>query len=419
MTTTQLTADGGWCWFSDPRAVYYNGKTYFGYTAGNSAGRVYACCYDHATKTVSVAFDLYGAFFENDDHDNPVFLIRHSDHKILAFYNLHVGDHYSRLSSDPEDTTSWGAAVNITAQTGALTPTYVNPIQLIGEADDPIYLFFRECDAGGCARQSMSYSKSINEGGSWATRIKVAHITYHKVAQNRMDRIDFCLSEHPVEERDHGIYHMYYQGGNFYKSDGTVITADKPYECTDLTQVYDGTDVMGWIWDIAIEPVTKYPVIVYATFPATTNHRYSYARWTGAAWDKHEICAGGTHICDVGAGVEYYSGGVYLDHNDPSVVYVSQQVGSQWEIFRYQTADGGATWSNVAITTSSDKQQLRPITVRDYANDLQALWLSGTYTTYTDWDVDILGWGATGAKVLHVLTSQGKALKHGATLLIG
>ena len=25
-----LTSDGGWCWFSDPRAIFHNGSLYFG-----------------------------------------------------------------------------------------------------------------------------------------------------------------------------------------------------------------------------------------------------------------------------------------------------------------------------------------------------------------------------------------------------
>ena len=30
-----LNTDGGWCWFSDPRALFHNGKLYYGYVKSN------------------------------------------------------------------------------------------------------------------------------------------------------------------------------------------------------------------------------------------------------------------------------------------------------------------------------------------------------------------------------------------------
>ena len=48
-----LTDDGAWCWFSDPRAIYFNGKyrrTYAGWI--DQAGNVMVGFYDHDSKTI-------------------------------------------------------------------------------------------------------------------------------------------------------------------------------------------------------------------------------------------------------------------------------------------------------------------------------------------------------------------------------
>ena len=40
------------------------------------------------------------------------------------------------------------------------------------------------------------------------------------------------------------------------------------------------------------------PVLVFASFPTVTDHRYHYARWTGSAWEVNEITAAGGSIAD-------------------------------------------------------------------------------------------------------------------------
>ena len=69
-----VTFDGGWCWFSDPRAVYFEGKhkrTYTGWI--DSYGAIHIAYYDHDTHEIKskVLYDK----LETDDHDNPVILI--------------------------------------------------------------------------------------------------------------------------------------------------------------------------------------------------------------------------------------------------------------------------------------------------------------------------------------------------------
>lgn len=403
--TIAAAPKGGWCWFGDPRAYYHDGKTVMGWLDG-STGLPMAAAWDHASRTLSTPVSLYTlSTFETDDHDNPAFLRRASDGKILAAYTLHVGAAYTALSTNADDATAFGSITNVTSQFGSLSGgagyTYAHLAQLLDETNDPIYYTYRYHDTGGTAH--LAFSKSTDGGATWTARTAVCVVTYHKLAKNGEDRIDFILSNHPDDAGNHDIRHMYLQGGNWYKSDGTQITASQPFAITEATRIYDGSTTMGWLWDIAIDPATGYPVVAFATFPGATNpggpatdHRAYYGRWTGSAWDVHEIVPMGGKIPTAdqpgGNPQSFYSGGVVLDQSDPSIAYVSVEVSAgRWDIYRYKTTDGGATWSSYALTSSG--KNVRPVSVLNHARDLQVLWLTGTYTNYVTYSQGTAGAG--------------------------
>lgn len=384
-------ANGAWSWFTDPRAVYYNDHTYFGYVTLD--GDVYIRRYTHSTGIADTVFDLHPTL-EIDDHNNPSILIRDSDKRLMVFYSAHGGPTiYMRISTNPEDVSAWGAETSLDSQLGGAAYSYSWPIQLTGEASDPIYLFYR--DPIDVNTTALRFSKSTDDGSTWAAQTLLFSATnrssYYKIIQNGTDRIDFAISDgSPVYDADVSIYHFYYSGGNYYKTDGTLIVGGAPLAPADLTKVYDGAaGDTSWIWDVAIDGTGK-PYVTFATFPSEIDHRYWYGRWTGAAWDTHEICAGGTELY---AGV-YYSGGVVLDSSNPTIVYLSKQISGQWEIYKYTTVDGGATWTATAITSGSAAKNIRPVAVRNSAGDLRFLWLKGTYTTYTNYSMELWGSGS-------------------------
>src|SRR5437763_17082055 len=70
-TSYSLTNDGAWTWFNDPRAIVDGNSLLSGWVTLD--GHILAGRFDlttHATTTV----DLYGQFFQSDDHDNPASL---------------------------------------------------------------------------------------------------------------------------------------------------------------------------------------------------------------------------------------------------------------------------------------------------------------------------------------------------------
>lgn len=382
--------DGMWSWFTNPRAVYYNGKTYTGTV--DTAGDVSIYQFNHATYRMTT-FPLRRALQE-DDHDHPSILIRDSDKRLITFYCKHNDTTiYQRISTNAENITVWGTEASLNTALGSSIYTYPCPVQLTGEASSPIYLFFRSQSA---SIPGIYYSKSTDGGVTWSTAVRVfANSTqrpYFHLVANGTTRIDFVVSDgHPVEVATNSLYHCYYQSGNIYKTDGTLVGAidSGPYTpSSSLTKVYDGTTNPSWNWDIAIDG-SGYPVIVYAQFQNTfVDHFYRYARWTGSAWADNQVVAGGSYLYSA---EKQYSGGICLDHADVNTVYLSKQVSSQWEIWRYMTADNGATWdAGVAITSGSSVKNIRPYVPINSVSALKTLWVNGTYTSFTNYDMNVL-----------------------------
>jgi hypothetical protein len=79
-----FTDNGAWCWFSDPRAIHFNGRTYAGWV--DSLGNVVVGFYDHKTKYIETR--VLHENLEVDDHDNPSLCIDNVG-KLLVFYSKH------------------------------------------------------------------------------------------------------------------------------------------------------------------------------------------------------------------------------------------------------------------------------------------------------------------------------------------
>jgi len=374
-----LKTSGAWCWFQDPRAIRYVGtydKTYWAWVAKN--GDIKISSYNHKTKVADTFTPK--ATLQVDDHAAPALLVR-NDGKIIIFYTPHnTTTIYYRISTNAEDISAWGAEKNISPVSPELS--YVHPVQLSAEANK-IYLFFR-----GGNLNKWSYVTSTDGGDTFSvatTLISIgAETSYHqylKIESNNVDKIYFTHSGHPLNETP-SVYFFYYYNGSYYKADDTEIVGGLPLDRDDMDLVYDATEggnYSAWIYDIAVSGSTYY--VVFATLVSSADHRYNYARWTGVAWDVNEITTAGGELYVN----SYYSGGISLDHETPSIVYLSKVISAQWEIQKWTTPDGGTSWgAPVNITTGSSKKNIRPVAVRNHASDIIVFWMWGDYTTYTN-----------------------------------
>ena len=392
-TFASIASDGAWSWFVDPRGVYYEGlhrRTYLGWV--NRSGDIQVASYDHDTGKLRIA--TVHAGLDKNDHVNPAIVIR-PDGRVMVFYSGHAVPGTpvrSILSTRPEDITDWEAARTTIAPTpGGYRICYPNPVQLSAERNR-LYLFWR-----GSEWKTM-YATS-DDGVSWtAARRFIAgrkgdrdNRPYCKFADNGRDRIDVAFTTgHPRREPHNSIYYASCRNGALYRADGTKIKglSDGALTYEEAELVYDAKrhGARAWIWDLASD-AEGHPVLVYAACPTESDHRYRYARWDGRQWVDHEICTAGGWFPQTPPGKRepepHYSGGVTLDHSDPSAVYLSRPRDGVFEIEKWTTTDHGRTWKSERITGGSSKNNVRPFVVRNHpAGDSGLFWMHGDYVHY-------------------------------------
>lgn len=395
--------DAAWCWFSDPRAVYYKGDKeaiYYGFI--NSNGDVMVKSLD-LIKRKMTEYILHESL-EIDDHNVPTFLFL-PDGKILSFYNHHNGDIFMRKSKKAEDITEWNQEVIILKKDSINRYCYTNPIML-SEENNRIYLFGRNLvrNNEGAFNDTRIYCiYSDDYGETWSPEVNLLYNEgrnnpqYVKYTSDNRSRIDFLFTNgHPKLGSDISVHHMYYQKGYFRQTNGEKIGTfeNLPIKIKDTGKIYDAdkTGVRGWIWDIALDKSNN-PVVTYARYPDEQNHEYYYAKWDGSKWIDKKIINSGSYITIIKPGEKikeaHYSGGIVLDHNNPDNVYLSSTINNKFEIIKCEVnLDGNLKMYNVTSYSQSDN--IRPYIVDgNFMGKPILLWMSGNYYHYTDYDTNL------------------------------
>jgi hypothetical protein len=386
-----LSNDSAWCWFADPRAIWHHGRIVAG--GVTSGGDVVANVFDPETgehRTVVLA-----EAFERDDHDNPSFLPL-LDGRLAAFYTKHTGEEIviqRTVNADPEH---WEEPRAIRPNDPAFRGpegsrdfyTYPNPQRL---TDGRILLFYR----GMNWKPTLTISE--DDGETWSTGQIVVRGSeedrnnrpYLKVWGDGQNCVHLAFTDgHPHNEPANAIYYLRYENGTFRRVDGTSL--ELPIGVEQADRVYDGTEGRAWIWDVGADSNGR-PIVLYARFPERENHEYRYVRWDGTAWIDHPIVRAGKWFPQTPEGEQerepYYSGGITLDHDDPSAVVLSRQIDGRFEIERWTTPDGGVTWHHKQLTEASEQDNVRPFVLSDGT----PLWMAiRRYAHYTDFDTSLL-----------------------------
>ncbi len=406
-TFLELAPIGAWSWYGDPKAITYVGehaRTYAGWV--DDGGSIVVASYDH--ETGEIISTVIRDSLERDDHDNPSLLIE-PDGRITAFFAPHGGVGgpktlrrlYYTVTENREDVSSWQTETELETNTGGKWGfTYPNACRLAGEGGRT-YLFWR----GGDGRPTVSFSDDMVEWNRAEALIwSNGERPYLKIASDGDEIIHLGFTDgHPRGEPTNSIYYAYYHQGTFHRIDGTEITSmtelrTDPIFPKDATIVHDARadSIPAWIWDIAVDS-DGYPVIAYVNFPETTDHRYRYARWDGRSWLDTELCPAGGWTVDFSPARKplhrfelWYSGGITLDHEDPSVVYLSRPVDGIFEIERWVTPDGGRTWTSEPVTCGSRKDNTRPCVPRGHEpGGPDVIWMYGDYIHYRDYETSM------------------------------
>lgn len=394
-----VSRSGSWCWFGDPRAIWREGKLYLGWI--NNAGDVQVGQYDPETETVSTV-TLHAAF-EKDDHDNPAILTQKGG-GITVFYSGHMGKAmFERSLPDPAHFDYWTSERKL-----ALSPvpeekqgiTYPNPYRLSGE-DGAVYLFWRGDD------WKPQWARSTDDGQSWEFLGSIVsrkentwrNRPYTKYISDGKSRVHMIFNDgHPRQEATNNVYYAYYEDGAWHRANGDVIAkaGELPFEPSEADMIYDaasGDAGRAWVWDVELDKNGK-PVIVFMTAPEEKDHRYRYGFWDGEKWTSREICKAGGWMPLTRRGQTerepHYSGGIVLDPDDISTIYLSRPVNGVFEIECWKTADKGVSWTSEAVTSKSPRNNVRPYIARGEAQDgPRLLWMYGDYYHYTNFHTAI------------------------------
>jgi autotransporter-associated beta strand protein len=417
-----LTSDGGWCWFSDPRAIFHNGTLYFGCV--RSDGRSVLNLFNLQSGRMTNLW--VSSLTEFDDHDVCGMQVR-QDNTLLALWARHGGDQFfsyrSSTSTNPVSPADWGAEQQISPSGAGLT--YCNPHQLSAEGGK-IYSFSRDLN------YNPTVFTSSDNGATWSgptLMIKTGTGStrpYVKYCSNYTNRIDVLYTDAHPDNYTTSLYEMYYQDGAFYKTDGTFMTnlstlpilhdagqrGSVVYQYNAAATVDPNqwiSTARAWCWEIAYQtngaPLcvfqTKVDAVTGSTW-ADARIYYYYARWTGTNWQKRFVAQGGRPLYN---GQPDYGGGIGLDPQDVNTIYISSDaanpfdlsttasvpLGSHYEIYKGITTNGGLTFTWSAVTTNSTADNCRPYVPRRFGGEPCVLWWRGIYSSYTSFYTSIVG----------------------------
>lgn len=350
--------------------------------------------FDHANDTFSDT--VVDSEFDVDDHNSPAIYRRDDGHLILFWTAHNNADIRYAISDNPLDASSFGSIQTIGTDD---VVDYPQPVAW----NSNIRLYYRY---GGGTDSRWSYRESADNGQTWSSRQDVfddsnEEWTYVHPYRDG-SQIHFAMGDHRMT--DTGIYHWYLEGGDYYESGGTLIqSADSAItSVSDLTRVYDGTASGN-------NPAKQYDLICDSNgnpHVAFTEHvstgsgggdgdyRARWGTWDGSQWVV------GSEITPMGGALpetHYYEGGLSLDSQDPSTVYVSvEQDNRNYQIQEWTTDDGGLTWSKVTDLSPADAtltdptKRGRPISPRGHdGSELITLWWAGMYSDYTNYDTQV------------------------------
>ncbi|WP_308989976.1 BNR-4 repeat-containing protein [Roseibacillus persicicus] len=422
-----INSNGAWTWFNDERAIMHQGSLFAGYVKGD--GRYGITRYNPETHQSDEVIISTAASRQQDDHNNPSLTVL-PDGKLLAVYSKHIAgsQYYTRTSlvSLPTTAADWGPEVVVTTPA---SNTYANTFRL-AEEDNAIYNFHR------CINFNPTLSISTDNGASWGTPLHFIDTgtggvrPYTRFVSNHKNRIDLIYTDGHPRDVANSLYHLFYQEGRIRRTDGGLIKSfpDLPldhdagekgsvvyqYSAAPWT-ANDGPDDWipsgrAWCWDVAYEKDGN-PVCVFqvqsdnVTGTGWDNDRiyYYYARWDGSEWKKRFVAHAGRPLY---SNEDDYGGGMTIDPERPNVIYFSSnaanpfklddiddvplRAGNRYEIFRGVTQDGGETFTWEQITVGSSKDNLRPIVPEGHGYDKALVWFHGTYSTYTNFDTEVM-----------------------------
>jgi len=400
----RLSTDGVHTWFNYPVAIYDpegSGHLYWG-TKGigrDEFGRAYHWDLSDHSKT-SAALDHSGVGLSGDDHDNTVVIFR-SDGRLIEFTPRHnAGDttlEY-RISTNPRDTSSWGAVKTIGTFSGGPNQSYVQAVRLSAEnGGQAIYVWSRN------STTDWVWTKSTDDGETFAAIAPfwvpgAGHGTpYMMPADNGVDRIDFILSTNHGNDGNQHVYGIYYDG-SWRNTDGSLINggaipvagfAEVDFNASSTVRDVSSTSDGLWIAGVGYNSLgntcailTEYTGNADPAIKAASV-KYVWAE-SSTSWSTEDITTGAQLEI---TNNPFYPGGGCVDFNVPKGALLSIGNESAGEMQLWANSGGG--WAKTLdLTSGTDGPQFRPFPVAHHPGGAvggQFVWCAGG--TYDDFEV--------------------------------
>lgn len=400
----EVTSNGAWCWFADPRALHYENKegtinkTYIGYI--DTKGNIKAMQYDFQKKRQDEV--LVRSYFQPDDHNNPTFLVL-PDERIMIFYSRHTDEacFYYRISRTPGDITTLGDEKQIKTKDNT---TYPSSFILSGDPEH-IYLCWRGIDWHPTIAKLSLPDENDDVSIVWGPYQMVKSTgarPYAKYFSNGKDKIYFTYTTgHPDNENPNFIYFNSIDIRSLELKDlkgKTLSTISEGPFHVDKTDKYaiqypstlvDKSAARDWVWQVTADE-KGLPIIAMVQISADkTSHDYYYAKWNGYEWRKTFLANAGGYFHQTPHLEECYSSGMAIDPEKTNDVYCSLPVegkyGRVYEIFRFTLDETGKVVSKIAVTQDSPLNNVRPYVISASINTpLRLTWM---YGNYYDWIV--------------------------------
>lgn len=399
---SEVTPEGAWCWFADPRALHHESATvnatYIGYI--DVHGSIKAMQYDFMKNERKEV--LIRSYFQPDDHDNPTFLVL-PDERIMVFYSRHTDEpcFYYRISKKKGDITTLGEEKIIPTKDNT---TYPSPFIL---SEDPTHFYI--CWRGinwhpTIARLTLpDHEDNVEiDWGPYQIVQSTGARPYAKYDSNGKDKIMLAYTTgHPDNEYPNYVYFNAINIRTLQLEDvnGNVLSKiqNGPFKVTkaaDYAAKYPATivdkpsDKRDWLWQVAHNEDGKPAIAMVQINQDKSSHDYYYAEWDGTAWKKTFLINGGGHFHQTPNLEKCYSAGMAMNPANPREVYVSAPVeglnGKVYEILKMTVGSDG-TLQKESLTRNSHYNNVRPYFIPGTENSpLKLAWMHGKYY---DWIV--------------------------------
>lgn len=408
--------NGAWCWFQDERVIVdasHPDEPVMMFTSISASEEIEAeqgdldfhwYGLDSGTGGVLEFHDRFG----QDDH-NVAALFQLDDGRTLAVYSRHNDDTntYSRLSA-PHRPDSWSDAH---IYEGVAAATYNN--LLTAGADRKLLDFSRlqGWDPNFLAWDDQT--ETWQYGGRLLNSEGRPYLKYANSADGT--RIHLVATDQHPRDFDNSIYHGTTDGKVLLKSSGEVLDQDlsdqDAVEPSELTVVFAGDpDNVAWMADVAVDRNDQ-PVIAFSVQKdgrgkpkgsGGLDHRYYLARHGAEGWQQWEIAYAGERLYPI---EDDYTGLVAIDPTDVDYLVISTNADPSsgaplisnadgqrhYELFAGRINETGAPVAWQPLTRNSTVDNIRPIIPAWDSDRRVILWMRGSYTTYKDFDTQVVG----------------------------